>query len=107
MQRVGVAVGVLVDCSLTAAHNAPQRDTEGFYEQRKKESDRGVMDRLNEIADEICEVAQEERDAFDNLPEAIQYSERGEAMEATADELEDVSGEVSELASRLEELINS
>ena len=66
-----------------------------------------IMDKLNEIADEICEVAQEERDAFDNLPEAIQYSDRGEAMEAAADELEDVSGEVSELASCLEELINS
>ena len=66
-----------------------------------------IMDRLNEIADEICEVTQEERDAFDNLPESLQYGERGEAMEAAADELEDVAGEVSELASRLEELINS
>lgn len=66
-----------------------------------------IMDKLNEIADEICEVAQEERDAFDNLPESLQYGERGETMEAAADELEDVSGEVSELASRLEELINS
>lgn len=66
-----------------------------------------IMDKLNEIADEICEVAQEERDAFDNLPESLQYGERGEAMEAAADELEDVSSEVSELASRLEELINS
>lgn len=66
-----------------------------------------IMDRLNEIADEICDVAQEERNAFDNLPESLQYGERGEAMEAAADELEDVSGEVSELASRLEELINS
>lgn len=66
-----------------------------------------IMDQLNEIANEICEVAQEERDAFDNLPESLQYSERGESMEAAADELEDVSGEVSELAIRLEELINS
>ena len=32
-----------------------------------------IMDKLNEIADEICEVAQEERDAFDNLPESLQY----------------------------------
>ena len=66
-----------------------------------------IIERLEDIADESCEVAQEERDAFDNLPEAIQYSERGEAMEAAADELEDVSGEVSDLASRLEKLINS
>lgn len=65
-----------------------------------------IMDRLNEIADEICEVAQEERDAFDNLPESIQYSERGEAMEAAADDLEEVSGEVTDLSERLEEIIN-
>lgn len=65
-----------------------------------------IMDKLNEIADEICEVAQEERDAFDNLPEAIQYSERGEAMEAAADDLEEVSGEVTDLSERLEEIIN-
>lgn len=66
-----------------------------------------IMDRLNEIADEIYDVAEGERNAFDNLPESLQYGERGEAMEAAADELEDVSSEVSELASRLEELINS
>ena len=66
-----------------------------------------IMDKLNEIADEICDVAEGERNAFDNLPESLLYGERGEAMEAAADELEDVSSEVSELASRLEELINS
>ena len=66
-----------------------------------------IIERLEDIAAELDALADEERDAFYNLPESIQYSERGEAMEAAADELEDVSGEVSELASLLEELINS
>ena len=66
-----------------------------------------IIERLEDIAAELEALADKERDAFDNLPESLQYGERGEAMEAAADELEDVSGEVSELASRLEELINS
>lgn len=66
-----------------------------------------IIEKLEDIAAELVVLADEERDAFDNLPESLQYGERGEAMEAAADELEDVSGEVSELASRLEELINS
>lgn len=93
--------------SPTAAHNALHAHTEGFMNRERRNRIAEIMHKLNEIADEICEVAQEERDAFDNLPESLQYGERGEAMEAAADELEDVSGEVSELASRLEELINS
>lgn len=66
-----------------------------------------IVEKLNLIEGELEDIAREERDAFDNLSEGIQCSERGEAMEAAADELEDVSSEVSELASRLEELINS
>lgn len=66
-----------------------------------------IIERLEDIAAELEALADEERNAFDNLPESLQYGERGEAMEAAADDLEDVSGEVSELASRLEELINS
>lgn len=66
-----------------------------------------IVEKLNLIEGELEDIAGEERDAFDNLPESLQYGERGEAMEAAADELEDVSSEVSELASRLEELINS
>ena len=66
-----------------------------------------IIEKLEDIAAELVVLADEERDAFDNLPESLQYGERGEAMEAAADELEDVSGEVSDLASRLEELINS
>ena len=106
LRRVGVAVGVLVDCSLTAAHNAPQRDTEGFMNKEKRQKISKIIERLEDIAAELEALADEERDAFDNLPESIQYSERGEAMEAAADDLEEVSGEVTDLSERLEEIIN-
>ena len=107
MRRIRVADRVLVDSALTAAHNALQRDTEGSMNKERRQKIGKIIERLEDIAAELEAIAEEERDAFDNLPESIQYSERGEAMEAAADDLEDVSGEVSDLASRLEELINS
>ena len=107
MRRVGVANGVYAENISTAAHNAPQRDTEGFMNKERRQKIGKIIERLEDIAAELEALADEERDAFDNLPESLQYGERGEAMEAAADELEDVSGEVSDLASRLEELINS
>ena len=64
-----------------------------------------IIEKLEYITAELDALAEEERQAFDNLPESLQYCERGEEMEAAADELEDVSGEVLELSSRLEELI--
>lgn len=66
-----------------------------------------IVERLNLIESELEAIAEEERDSFDNLPDGLQCSDRGLVMEAAADELDEVSGEVSELASRLEELINS
>lgn len=64
-----------------------------------------IIEKLEDITAELDALAEEERQAFDNLPESLQYCDRGEEMEATADELEDVSGEVLELSGRLEELI--
>ena len=106
LRRVGVADGVLVDSSLTAVHNALQRDTEGFMNKERRQKISKIIERLEDIAAELEALADEERDAFDNLPESIQYSERGEAMEAAADDLEEVSGEVTDLSERLEEIIN-
>mgnify|MGYP001776056873 FL=1 len=73
--------------------------------ERRQKIDK-IIEKLEDIAAELEALADEERDAFDNLPEAIQYSERGEAMEAAADDLEEVSGEVTDLSERLEEIIN-
>ena len=66
-----------------------------------------IIEKLEDIVVELEELASEERDAYDNLPESIQYSERGETMDAAADELNEVSGEVTDLSERLEEIINS
>ena len=54
--------------------------------QRRKEIAKAIS--LMEQAREILDAtAEEERDAYDNLPEGIQYSERGNLMEEYADTL--------------------
>ena len=50
-------------------------------------------------------VAEEEREAYDNLPEGIQFSERGERMEEIADAIEDVSRELSDQIDNLNDTI--
>lgn len=68
--------------------------------QRRKEIQKAIA--LIENAKEILEyVAEEEGNAFDNLPESIQYSERGERMEEIKDNIEDVC---SELEYQIEDL---
>lgn len=43
---------------------------------------------LEDVSFSIDDLANEERECYDNLPESIQWSEKGEAMEAAADNLE-------------------
>lgn len=69
--------------------------------------------RLSEIADELENlyqdldaVASEERECYDNLPESIQDSDRGCAMEEAADELEDICSELEELRQRIESVVD-
>lgn len=58
----------------------------------------GLLEKVMEIIDE---VQTEEQDAFDSLPEGIQVSERGQAMEDASDRLGYV---LDELGSQMEEL---
>lgn len=61
---------------------------------------------LLERAKSIIEcVAEEEREAFDNLPEGIQYSERGEQMEEYADTLDEFYESIGDGIESLEEII--
>lgn len=58
-----------------------------------KLSDRiqALQPEIETIRDELAELAAEEREAFDALPESIQDGERGQAMDAAADSIEEAS----------------
>lgn len=72
--------------------------------QRRKEIAKAIA--LIEDAIAILDsVAEEEREAYDNLPENLQYSERGERMEECAEAIESVSCELSEQIDNLNDAI--
>lgn len=71
---------------------------------RRKEIGKAVQ--LLEDAKNILEyVCDEEQGAFDNMPESLQSSERGEAMEEAIDVLSDTYDELQDHIDNLMELI--
>ena len=54
---------------------------------RRKEISR-VVDALTEISNTLSILAEEENEAFDNLPESLQESSRGDDMQEWIDRLE-------------------
>lgn len=65
-----------------------------------------IIDKLEYLREDLDAVASEEREAYDNLPESLQESDRGCAMEEAADELEDICSELDELRQRIESVVD-
>lgn len=66
---------------------------------------RDLIARLEAIAAEINEIKDQEQTYFDNMPEAIQDGERGEAAENAISALEDALSSIDEVAGSLQEAI--
>ena len=66
-----------------------------------------IINILDEQKSAIESVCEEEQEAFDNLPEGIQDSERGEIMEGNVSDLEQASCDLDEIISRLQEVIDA
>ena len=64
-----------------------------------------LVAKIEEIQGEISMILDEEQEAFDNLPEGIQTSERGEKMEEAVSLLGDVDGSLEEAKNILEEIM--
>ena len=64
-----------------------------------------IIDQLEYLREDLDAVASEEREAYDNLPESLQESDRGCAMEEAADELDDICSELEELRQRIESVV--
>ena len=61
-----------------------------------------IIDQLEYLREDLDAVASEEREAYDNLPESLQESDRGCAMEEAADELDDICSELECLKDRVQ-----
>lgn len=66
---------------------------------------REALDLLQQACEIIAEVGDEEEEAFDNLPESIQESERGEKMQEYIDTINEVLGAVDEVKDNLETIL--
>jgi acyl-CoA reductase-like NAD-dependent aldehyde dehydrogenase len=66
---------------------------------------RKIVARIREALDaeltQLRELAEAERAAFENLPEGLQAAERGQALEASADTLDDLAERLDEVCSDL------
>lgn len=66
---------------------------------------KALRDELAAIHTQIDDIEAEEREAFDNLPESLQDSARGEAMSTAADNLSEASGQMDEAGTLLETIV--
>lgn len=63
-----------------------------------------ILVEINDIHDNLEIVLDEEQDAFDNMPENLQYSERGENSSNAIDSLTEAISNLEEAISNLEEI---
>ena len=52
---------------------------------------------LRYICEELREVRDDEQDAYDNLPDSIQESSKGETMQEAIDKLEEILDELEDI----------
>ena len=64
-----------------------------------------IMEKIDGIKVELEEVRDDEQQAFDNLPEGLQLSERGENMENGLSLMEECIENLDSVAGTLEEVI--
>lgn len=74
---------------------------------QRRERINGLMAKLEEIQGEVRMIQEEEQEAFDNMPESIQTSERGEKMEEVITQLKDSDSNLDEARTILEEILTA
>lgn len=65
-----------------------------------------MIAKLEEVKSELESCADWEQEAYDNLPEGIQESERGDRMQENVDCLYDVTESISDLIDQLDDIIS-
>lgn len=64
-----------------------------------------IISELESLKDDIENVGVEEQEAYDNLPESIQNSERGESMSDNVSDLEDAASNLDDIICTLQNII--
>lgn len=61
-----------------------------------------VTQLLDEAIDRLNEIRDDEQNAFDSLPEGLQYSSRGDAMQEAIDTLDGFENEIATISTKIE-----
>lgn len=64
-----------------------------------------ISTKLEELRQELEAVKDEEQGAFDNMPESLQGSAKGEVMENVVSELESIEDDLTGAIDRIVELV--
>ena len=64
-----------------------------------------VIDALEEQKCEIDNIAEEEQEAYDNMPEGLQEAERGQTIYENISDLESASSDLEDIISNLQEIL--
>lgn len=67
---------------------------------------RKAIELMNEAQGIIEEMLQEEQEAYDNMPEGLQESERGEAMSDNIYEMEETYDSLGDLVNTIEDIVD-
>ena len=62
-----------------------------------------VTDLLSDAIDRLNEIRDDEQEAFESMPECLQYSSRGDAMQEALDTLDEFEDSISSIRDKIEE----
>ena len=71
--------------------------------ERRKKIDE-IAGKLEALREELADVQSQEQEAFDNMPEGLQASEKGQAVEEAADNLQTACDDLENVVSSLNEI---
>lgn len=72
--------------------------------QSRRNQFRDIQQQLQDIYERLDILCNEEQEAYDNMPESIQDSARGDAAQSAIDTLESVRDQVQEAADGIDEI---
>ena len=70
--------------------------------ERRKEIT-AILEQMSELRGKVEDLQNQEQEAFDNMPEGLQQSDRGQACETAASRLDDAMTAFDEIESALED----
>lgn len=74
--------------------------------QSRRNQLRDIQQQLQDIYERLDILCNEEQEAYDNMPESIQDSARGDAAQSAIDTLESVRDQVQEASDGIDEISN-